>query len=71
LPTKTKIDTPLVVGATVFGIGWGLGGFCPGPALAALASGSLSVLLFVVAMIIGQWLASPIGEPLTHGRYRD
>jgi uncharacterized membrane protein YedE/YeeE len=58
LPTKTKIDTPLVVGAIVFGIGWGLGGFCPGPALAALASGSLSVFLFVVAMIVGQWLAS-------------
>ncbi|HWX76922.1 MAG TPA: DUF6691 family protein [Candidatus Acidoferrales bacterium] len=58
LPSKTKVDTPLVVGAIVFGIGWGLRGFCPGPALAALASGSLSVLLFAAPMIVGQWLAS-------------
>jgi len=58
LPTKTKIDMPLIVGAIIFGIGWGLAGFCPGPALAALASGSRSVLWFVVAMIVGQGLAS-------------
>ena len=58
LPTKTKIDTRLVIGAILFGIGWGLAGFCPGPALAALASGSSSVFWFVAAMIVGQWLAS-------------
>jgi len=57
LPTKRDIDRPLLLGAAVFGIGWGLGGFCPGPALAALASGSPGVLLFVCAMVIGQWLA--------------
>jgi len=58
LPTKTRLDLPLVLGAAVFGAGWGLAGFCPGPALAALASGSPSVILFVVAMILGQWLVS-------------
>ncbi|HUK41337.1 MAG TPA: YeeE/YedE family protein [Candidatus Acidoferrales bacterium] len=58
LPTKTKIDTRLVIGAIIFGIGWGLAGFCPGPALAALASGSSSVFWFVAAMLVGQWLAS-------------
>jgi uncharacterized membrane protein YedE/YeeE len=57
LPTKSAIDRPLIVGAAIFGIGWGLGGFCPGPALAALASGSPAVLLFVIAMIAGQWAA--------------
>ncbi len=57
LPTKSTIDRPLIVGAAIFGIGWGLGGFCPGPALAALASGSPAVLLFVIAMIAGQWAA--------------
>ena len=57
LPTKRDIDRPLILGAAVFGIGWGLGGFCPGPALAALATGSSSVVLFVLAMIAGQWLA--------------
>ncbi len=56
LPTKTKIDRPLLVGAMLFGIGWGLAGFCPGPALAALASASPRVILFVAAMIAGQWL---------------
>jgi uncharacterized protein len=57
LPTKRDIDAPLILGAAIFGIGWGLGGFCPGPALAALASGSTNVILFVFAMIAGQWLA--------------
>ncbi|HVO93608.1 MAG TPA: DUF6691 family protein [Terriglobales bacterium] len=57
LPTKRKVDTPLVFGAGVFGIGWGLAGFCPGPALAAIATGQWGVLLFVAAMIAGQWLA--------------
>ena len=63
LPTKTRLDRPLVLGAAVFGAGWGLAGFCPGPALAALASGSLSVILFVVAMILGQWLVSRFEAP--------
>lgn len=58
LPTKVDIDRPLLLGAIIFGVGWGLGGFCPGPALAALASGSPSVALFVAAMIAGQWLGS-------------
>jgi uncharacterized protein len=58
LPTKVDIDRPLLLGAIIFGVGWGLGGFCPGPALAALASGSPSVALFVVTMIAGQWLGS-------------
>lgn len=58
LPTQTRIDRRLIVGAAIFGAGWGLAGFCPGPALAALASGSPSVILFVLAMLVGQWLAS-------------
>jgi len=58
LPTKSKVDGMLIAGAIIFGIGWGLAGFCPGPALAALASGSPSVALFVIAMIAGQWLAA-------------
>jgi uncharacterized membrane protein YedE/YeeE len=57
LPMKRAVDQPLILGAAIFGIGWGLGGFCPGPALAALASGVPAVFLFVLAMIAGQWLA--------------
>ena len=58
LPTQSKLDGSLIAGAIIFGIGWGIAGFCPGPALAALASGSPAVALFVVAMIAGQWAAS-------------
>jgi len=52
-PDLTAIDTPLVVGSILFGIGWGLGGFCPGPALVSAASGSVAAIVFVVAMAAG------------------
>jgi hypothetical protein len=58
LPAKSQIDPPLMIGAAIFGIGWGLAGFCPGPAVAGLASGNPSVFLFVAAMIAGQWLCA-------------
>ncbi|MGB3135222.1 MAG: DUF6691 family protein [Nodosilinea sp.] len=53
LPTRDDIDRPLVLGAALFGIGWGIGGYCPGPAIAALVLGSANPALFVVAMIVG------------------
>ena len=52
-PTKTDIDGPLLGGAATFGIGWGLGGFCPGPAITALALGAPGTLVFIAAMIAG------------------
>ena len=55
-PTRSDIDQPLIVGATLFGIGWGLVGLCPGPALESLASLSPDVLVFVVAMTVGMIL---------------
>lgn len=58
LPTRRRIDPRLVLGAAVFGIGWGLSGFCPGPAIAALATLKWPVLGFVLAMAAGQWLAT-------------
>lgn len=57
LSEDTKIDKRLLIGAAIFGIGWGIGGFCPGPAIAALSSAQWPVLGFVLAMIAGQWLA--------------
>lgn len=60
LPTKTALDRPLLAGAAVFGVGWGLAGLCPGPALAGLVTGSPLVLLFVAAMVAGQWLAARV-----------
>jgi uncharacterized membrane protein YedE/YeeE len=53
LPTSRTIDTPLVVGSLVFGIGWGLAGFCPGPALVALGAGYSKAAVFVAGMLLG------------------
>jgi uncharacterized membrane protein YedE/YeeE len=52
-PTRRDIDAPLVVGAVLFGIGWGLVGLCPGPALVNLAGLSLPIIIFVAAMAAG------------------
>jgi uncharacterized protein len=56
VPTRTDIDARLLGGAALFGIGWGLSGFCPGPAITSLASGQTSILIFVAAMIVGMYL---------------
>jgi len=53
LPKPSGIDRRLLGGATLFGIGWGLAGFCPGPAIAALVTGALPVVVFVGAMVVG------------------
>jgi uncharacterized membrane protein YedE/YeeE len=52
-PSATDIDRPLITGAALFGIGWGLVGLCPGPAIADLATLSPGVIVFVVAMAVG------------------
>jgi uncharacterized membrane protein YedE/YeeE len=56
LPTRRDIDPQLILGAALFGIGWALGGLCPGPALVTAAAGAASSLLFVAAMLTGMWL---------------
>ncbi len=56
LPTRTDIDPRLLLGAAIFGTGWGIAGFCPGPALTSLASGNLSPVIFSAAMIAGMFL---------------
>ena len=53
LPSTRTIDMPLVLGAAIFGVGWGLAGYCPGPALAGAGSGATTALLFVPAMLAG------------------
>ena len=55
-PEMTPINRPLVLGSLMFGIGWGLAGFCPGPALVAMASGNDKALVFVLAMLVGMAL---------------
>jgi uncharacterized membrane protein YedE/YeeE len=55
-PTRKDITPSLLVGSALFGIGWGLGGYCPGPALASVATFSTTVLVFLVAMTLGMVL---------------
>lgn len=60
---RTDIDRNLVVGAAVFGAGWGLSGFCPGPALTSLAAGAAPVVIFVAAMAAGMYLQGMMARP--------
>jgi uncharacterized membrane protein YedE/YeeE len=52
-PRNTRIDRPLIVGSAIFGVGWGLSGYCPGPAIASLGFGARTAIVFVAAMIVG------------------
>ncbi len=53
LPTSRELDRRLIVGSLVFGVGWGIVGFCPGPALVALGAGQIKAAVFVAAMLAG------------------
>ena len=64
ISTRKNIDRNLVLGALLFGIGWGLGGYCPGPAITSLGSGSIGGVLFVVAMGVGMLLADRVIVPI-------
>jgi uncharacterized membrane protein YedE/YeeE len=63
LPTSTVIDGRLVAGGVLFGAGWGIAGFCPGPALVALGSGQASAWVFVAAMLAGMLLHDRLFKP--------
>jgi uncharacterized membrane protein YedE/YeeE len=65
VPEKDSLDAPLMVGALIFGVGWGLGGFCPGPAIVSAAFGDARVWAFVASMIAGM-LVYRIGLRQTH-----
>jgi len=67
LPTRRAIDARLLLGAAIFGVGWGLAGFCPGPALTSLGLGAPGTLAFAPTMLVGmagaRWLAAGRAEP--------
>lgn len=65
LPTRQDIDPTLIIGAAIFGIGWGIAGYCPGPAIAALVLGILNPVLFIIAMIAGSLAAYTLSSKLT------
>lgn len=60
LPTRRELDPKLLLGAALFGLGWGLSGFCPGPGVVALASGQLGVWVFVLSMLGGIWITARV-----------
>jgi uncharacterized membrane protein YedE/YeeE len=64
IPVRSDLDPSLIIGAAIFGAGWGLGGFCPGPAITSLASGSLPVIIFVDEMETGIYLHGWLSEYL-------
>ena len=64
ITNRKDLDRSLIIGALLFGSGWGLGGYCPGPAITSLGSGSLNALLFVVAMGIGMLVADRVISPI-------
>jgi uncharacterized membrane protein YedE/YeeE len=65
LPTATAIDRRMLAGAATFGVGWGLSGYCPGPAITALPLLNPATLVFVAAMLLGMWLGRMVtAQPL-------
>ena len=64
IPSRKDLDRSLIIGALLFGSGWGIGGYCPGPAITSLGSGSVNALLFVVAMGVGMLLADRVISPM-------
>jgi uncharacterized membrane protein YedE/YeeE len=62
LPTKTFIDSKLILGAVLFGMGWGLSGLCPAPALVAILTGQLGFVVFLAAMLAGMLIHRPLFE---------
>ena len=67
IPTRRELDPELLSGAALFGVGWGIGGFCPGPALAGLLQGAAGVYVFVAAMLGGIALHRWVYTPLRRG----
>ena len=66
LPVKRELDARLIGGSLVFGIGWGIAGICPGPAVAILLTGHWQIIIFVLAMLAGMYLFSALENRRTH-----
>ncbi|TMG76657.1 MAG: YeeE/YedE family protein [Betaproteobacteria bacterium] len=63
LPKTTKVDRRLLVGSAIFGVGWGIGGYCPGPGIAALSAASVEALVFVAGLAFGSFLYQRFAAP--------
>ena len=56
LPTRKELDQPLILGAAIFGIGWGIAGYCPGPGLTAVVIDGVNPIIFLLALVLGSFL---------------
>jgi uncharacterized protein len=70
IPTRRDVDLRLVSGAALFGVGWGLGGYCPGPAVTSLASGAAGVGVFIGTMLVGMLATARIEAAFARSRER-
>jgi uncharacterized membrane protein YedE/YeeE len=71
LPTRRDVDARLVVGSAIFGLGWGLAGYCPGPAIVTLATGAAPMFVFVAAMVAGMAVVDALDAPSMLTSIRD
>jgi len=67
-PERTRIDAPLVVGSALFGVGWGMSGICPGPAIALLAFQPDGIFIFLAALLVGSLVGGWLVGPRRHNR---
>jgi uncharacterized protein len=68
IPTRRDIDLRLISGAALFGVGWGLGGYCPGPAVTSLASGAGGVVVFIAALLAGMFATARVEAAFARSR---
>lgn len=61
-PSKTSVDSKLILGATCFGIGWGIAGLCPGPVLTSISSGASEIFIFIISMAVGMGIATKVNK---------
>lgn len=66
LPMRKEIDLPLILGSAIFGIGWGIAGYCPGPGLTALVIGGVNPIIFLLALVLGSFLYDLLAKLLSN-----
>ncbi len=71
LPTSIKIDLPMIAGAAIFGTGWGLSGFCPGPVVASISTLNLEIFVFIVCMLLGMFIGKRLQSKIPLKYYRN
>jgi uncharacterized membrane protein YedE/YeeE len=64
IPINTKLDKKLLIGSSIFGIGWGMSGICPGPAISSISGGQVGIVYFVITMLVGMMISTKVMKSL-------